>query len=50
MLWLIQRDFLEGSSVQQMVNTALATVDNPRHDADIEEVDAPFLHLPFGLE
>jgi len=41
MLWLIQRDFLEGSSVQQMVNTALETVDNPRHDADIEEVHPP---------
>ena len=53
MLWLIQRDFLEGSSVQQMVNTALATVDNPRHDADIEEVTFPlnpFHFSPFGHE
>lgn len=38
MLWLIQRDFLQGASVQQMVKAALEPVDNPNKDADIEEV------------
>lgn len=38
MLWLIQRDFLEGQSVQQMVNAALEPVPNPDKDADIEQV------------
>lgn len=38
MLWLIQRDFLEGTTVQQMVKAALEPVDNPNRDADIEEV------------
>lgn len=38
MLWLIQRDFLQGTSVQQMVNAALEPVDNPNKDGDIEEV------------
>ena len=38
MLWLIQRDFLEGLTVQQMVNSALEPVSNPTRDADIEQV------------
>lgn len=38
MLWLIQRDFLEGQSVQQMVDTALKPVPNPNKDGDIEQV------------
>lgn len=38
MLWLIQRDFLEGTTVQQMVKAALEPVQNPNRDADIEEV------------
>ena len=38
MLWLIQRDFLEGTTVQQMVKAALDAVDNPNKDADIKEV------------
>lgn len=37
MLWLIQRDFLEGQSVQQMVTAALEPVPNPGKDADIEQ-------------
>ena len=40
MLWLIQRDFLEGTTVQQMVKAALDPVDNPNRDADIEEVSS----------
>ena len=40
MLWLIQRDFLEGTTVQQMVKAALEPVDNPNRDADIEEVSS----------
>lgn len=41
MLWLIQRDFLEGTSVQQMVKAALEPVNNPKKDADIEEASIP---------
>ena len=37
MLWLIQRDFLEGTTVQQMVKAALEPVDNPNKDIDIDE-------------
>ncbi len=40
MLWLIQRDFLHGASVQQMVAEALAPVPNPDRNADIEQVGA----------
>lgn len=45
MLWLIQRDFLEGQSVQQMVNAALEPVPNPGHDSDIEQVNRIRLSL-----
>ena len=38
MLWLIQRDFLEGKTVQQMVSEALLPVANPHEDADIAQV------------
>ena len=38
MLWLIQRDFLEGKTVQAMVKEALQPVPNPGRDADIEQV------------
>lgn len=37
MLWLIQRDFLEGKSVQQSVIEALARVPNPSRDPDIAQ-------------
>ena len=37
MLWLIQRDFLEGQPVQQMLAAALQPVANPSNDADIEQ-------------
>ncbi len=40
MLWLIQRDFLEGKTVQQMVSEALARVPNPSRDPDIAQVGA----------
>ncbi|KAK9810969.1 hypothetical protein WJX73_001870 [Symbiochloris irregularis] len=39
MLWLIQRDFLEGKTVQAMVKEALQPVPNPGRDADIEQVN-----------
>ena len=38
MLWLIQRDFLEGKTVQQMVSEALLPVANPFEDQDIAQV------------
>ena len=39
MLWLIQRDFLEGKTVQTMVSEALQPVPNPEQDQDIAQVD-----------
>ena len=38
MLWLIQRDFLEGKTVQQMVSEALSAVPNPSRNPDIAQV------------
>ena len=38
MLWLIQRDFLEGKTVQQMVSEALSEVPNPTRNGDIAQV------------
>ena len=38
MLWLIQRDFLEGKTVQAMVREALAPQDNALNDPDIAQV------------
>lgn len=39
MLWVIQRDFLQGKSVQQLVNDALAPVSNPQNDKAIAETN-----------
>ncbi|GMH33914.1 hypothetical protein BSKO_01748 [Bryopsis sp. KO-2023] len=39
MLWLIQRDFLEGKTVDQMVKDALAPVENAYGDKDISQVN-----------
>ncbi|CAK0744999.1 hypothetical protein CVIRNUC_001589 [Coccomyxa viridis] len=39
MLWLIQRDFLEGKTVQQMVSEALSAVPNPSRNPDIAQVN-----------
>ncbi|CAN6441127.1 unnamed protein product [Victoria cruziana] len=39
LLWLIQRDFLQGKSVQQMVNEALQQVPNSNGDQNIEQVN-----------
>ncbi|DBA92145.1 TPA: hypothetical protein ACH3X1_015866 [Trebouxia sp. C0004] len=39
MLWLIQRDFLEGKTVQDMVSEALLPVANPYEDQDIAQVN-----------
>ena len=44
MLWLIQRDFLEGKTVQQMVSEALAPVSNPSRDPDIAQVGGSHPH------
>jgi hypothetical protein len=39
MLWVIQRDFLQGKSVQQLVADALAPVPNPQNDKAIAETN-----------
>ncbi|KAG0481446.1 hypothetical protein HPP92_012304 [Vanilla planifolia] len=39
LLWLIQRDFLQGKSVQEMVNEALQHVPNTDGDKDIDQVN-----------
>ncbi|XP_074316144.1 uncharacterized protein LOC141652524 [Silene latifolia] len=39
LLWLIQRDFLQGKSVQEMVNEALRRVPNESDDRDLEQVN-----------
>ncbi|KAG0564101.1 hypothetical protein KC19_8G082700 [Ceratodon purpureus] len=39
LLWLIQRDFLEGKTVQTMVEEALHTVPNPQGNKDIFQVN-----------
>ena len=38
MLWLIQRDFLQGKTVTEMVDGALAEQPNPLHNKDIDQV------------
>ncbi|KAG6480890.1 hypothetical protein ZIOFF_057478 [Zingiber officinale] len=39
LLWLIQRDFLQGKSVQEMVNEALQLVPNSSGDKNIDQVN-----------
>ncbi|XP_057517579.1 uncharacterized protein LOC130798560 [Amaranthus tricolor] len=39
LLWLIQRDFLQGKSVQQMVTEALKRIPNLNDDKDIDQVN-----------
>ncbi|GJP43245.1 hypothetical protein CLOM_g2731 [Closterium sp. NIES-68] len=39
LLWLIQRDFLEGKTVQEMVRGALQPVPNPEKDKDVDQVN-----------
>ncbi|XP_019188539.1 PREDICTED: guanylate-binding protein 4 isoform X1 [Ipomoea nil] len=39
LLWLIQRDFLQGKSVQEMVNEALQHVPNTNGDRNIDQVN-----------
>ncbi|EPS65605.1 hypothetical protein M569_09172, partial [Genlisea aurea] len=39
LLWLIQRDFLEGKSVQEMVDEALHRVPNDNGDRNIDQVN-----------
>lgn len=45
MLWLIQRDFLEGKTVQDMVSEALQPVANPYEDQDIAQVSYAAVHM-----
>jgi hypothetical protein len=40
MLWLIQRDFLQGKTVSAMVADALSQQPNPHGDRDIQQVHA----------
>lgn len=35
LVWLIQRDFLEGKTVRELVQEALAPVDNPTNDRHV---------------
>ena len=49
LVWLIQRDFLEGSTVNEMVRAALREVPNPggeRHVAELNPVSYTHLTLP----
>ena len=39
LVWLIQRDFLEGSTVNQMVRDALKSVPNPSKDTHVDELN-----------
>lgn len=39
MLWLIQRDFLQGKSVDEMLWDALQPVTNPKGDKDIDQLN-----------
>ncbi|XP_047954258.1 guanylate-binding protein 4-like isoform X1 [Salvia hispanica] len=39
LLWLIQRDFLQGKSVKEMVDEALRPVPNPNDDKNIDQVN-----------
>jgi len=48
MLWLIQRDFLEGKTVQDMVSEALLPVANPYEDQDIAQVRKENTSLRFS--
>lgn len=40
LLWLIQRDFLHGRTVSEMVKGALRTVPNPRSDPNVAHLNA----------
>ncbi|KAG1661270.1 hypothetical protein FOA52_003728 [Chlamydomonas sp. UWO 241] len=40
MLWLIQRDFLQGKTASDVVAEALSAVPNPGRDSDIEQTNA----------
>lgn len=38
MLWVIQRDFLEGANASDVVKQALAPVPNPSMNAEVQQV------------
>lgn len=40
MMWLIQRDFLQGKSAEQLVHDVLAPVPNPHGEKDIDNLNA----------
>lgn len=46
MIWLIQRDFLEGDTLQETLERALRKVPNPHHDQGIDQLN----HIREGLE
>ena len=46
MIWLIQRDFLEGDTLQETLERALHKVPNPHHDQGIDQLN----HIREGLE
>eukprot|EP00889_Picochlorum_renovo_P001452 jgi/Picre1/28482/NNA_003886.t1 len=46
MIWLIQRDFLEGDSLQETLEKALRRVPNPHKDSGIAQLN----HIREGLE
>ncbi len=48
MLWLIQRDFLQGKTVGAMVAEALASQPNPHGDKDIDQV--PLIRQSFAFQ
>lgn len=48
MLWLIQRDFLQGKTVGAMVAEALASQPNPHGDKDIDQV--PFIRQSLAFQ
>ena len=39
MLWLIQRDFLQGKSAADLVAQVLKPVPNPNHDLDVNQLN-----------
>jgi hypothetical protein len=43
MVWVIQRDFLQGKSTQAALDEALAPVPNPKHEPSIDQVGSDLL-------
>ena len=47
MVWVIQRDFLQGKSTQTAVDEALIAVPNPNHEAGIDQVLVLSMFFPW---